>query len=53
MDDLKLYSKTEKALDSLIQTKIIFSEDFGMQFGTDKCAMLMKKMGKIVKSDSI
>ena len=53
MDDLKLYSKTEKALDSLIQTKIIFSEDFGMQFGTDKCAMLVKKMGKIVKSDSI
>ena len=46
MDDLKLFSKTEKTLDSLIQTKIIFSEDFGMQFGIDKCVMLVKKMGE-------
>ena len=30
MDYLKLYSKSEKALDSLIQTVRIFSEDIGM-----------------------
>ena len=53
MDDLKLYSKSEKALDSLIQTVRIFSTDIGMQFGIDKCAMLVMKKGKIVKSDGI
>ena len=47
MDDLKLYSKSEKALDSLIQTVRIFSEDIGMQFGIDKCAMLVMKKGEM------
>ena len=51
MDDLKLFSKNERALDSLIQTVRIFSEDIGMQFGIDKCAMLVVKKGKIVKLD--
>ena len=53
MNDLKLYSKSEKALDSLIQTIRIFSEDIGMKFGIDKCAMLVVKRGKTVKSDGI
>ena len=53
MDDLKLCSKSEKALNSLIQTVSIFSEDIGMQFGIDKCAMLAMKKGKIVKPDGI
>ena len=53
MDDLKLYSKSEKALDSLIQTVRIFSTDIGMHFGIDKCAMLVMKKGKIVKLDGI
>ena len=53
MDDLKLYSKSEKALNSLTQTVRIFSEDIQMQFGIEKCAMLVMKRGKIVKSDGI
>ena len=53
MDHLKLYSKSEKALDSLIQTARIFSEDIGMQFGIDNCVMLVMKKGEIVKSDGI
>ena len=36
MDDLKLYSKSGRVLDSLIQTARTFSEDIGMQFGIDK-----------------
>ena len=48
-----MYSKSEKALDSLIQTVTIFSKDIGMQFGIDKCAMLVMKKGRIVKSDGI
>ena len=51
MDDLKFYSTSERALDSLIQTVRIFSEDTGMQFWIDKCAMLVIKKGKILKSD--
>ena len=53
MDDFKLYSKKDRALDSLIQTVRIFSEDIGMEFGIDKCAMLVMQKRKIEKSDSI
>ena len=53
MDDLKLYFKSKKALDSLIQTVKIFSEDIWMEFWIDKCAMLVIEKGKIVKSNSI
>ena len=49
MDDLKLYSRSEKALDSLVQTVRVFSEDVGMEFGIEKCAMLVMEKGKIVK----
>ena len=53
MDDLKLYSKSEKAPDSLIQTVRMFSKDIGMQFGIDKFAVLVMKKGEIMKSDGI
>ena len=54
MDDLKLYSRNEKELDSLVQTVRVFSEDIGMEFGTEKCAMLViEKERKIVKSVGI
>ena len=33
MDDLKLYSRSEKGLDSLVQTVRVFSEDIGMELG--------------------
>ena len=50
MDDLKLYSRNEKGLDSLVQTIRGLSEDIGMEFGIEKCAMLLIEKGKIVKS---
>ena len=53
MDDLKLYFKSEKALDSLIQTVRIFSENTGRQFRIYKCTTLVMKNWEIVKSDSI
>ena len=53
MDDLKLYSRTEKGLDSLVQTVCVFSEDAGMEFGLEKCAMLVMDKGKFVKSVGI
>ena len=53
MDYLKLYSLSEKGLDSLVQIVRVFSEDMEMQFGIEKCAMLVMKKGKIVKSVGI
>ena len=53
MDDLKLYSRSEKGLDSLVQAVRVFSEDIGMEFGIEKCAMLVMEKGKIVKSVGI
>ena len=52
MDHLKLYSRSEKGLDSLVQTFRIFSEDIGMEFGIEKCAILVMEKEKIVKSVS-
>ena len=53
MDDLKLYSRSEKGLGSLLQTVCVFSEDVGMELGIEKCAMLVMEKGKIVKSVGI
>ena len=49
MDNLKLYSRIEKGLDSLVQTVRVFSEDIGIEFGIEKCAMLVMEKGKIAK----
>ena len=53
MDDLKLYSRSEKGLDSLVQAVCVFSKDIGMEFGIEKFAMLVMEKGKIVKSVGI
>ena len=48
MDNLKLYSKTEKTLDSLIQMVRIFSNDIKMEFGIKKCAILVLTRRKLL-----
>ena len=53
MDDLKLSGRNEKQIDTLINTVRIFSSDIGMQFGIDKCAVLVMKRGKLVLCDGI
>ena len=53
MDDLKLNSRNEKGLDSLVQAVRVFSKDIGMEFVIEKCAMLVMEKGKIVKSVGI
>ena len=45
MDDLKLYRKADKGLDSLIQTVRMFSSDKCMEFGIRKCNILILKRG--------
>ena len=49
MDDLKFQSRSEKALDSLLQTVRAFSEDIGMEFGIEKPALLVMEKRKIMK----
>ena len=46
MDDIKLLVKNEKELETLIQAGRIYWEDVGMEFGLEKCAMLVLKSGK-------
>ena len=46
VDDIKLLTKNEKELKTLIQTITIYSQDLGMEFGIEKCAMLIMRSGK-------
>ena len=46
MDDIKLFAKNEKELEALIHAVRIYSQDIGMEFGIEKCAMLVVKGGK-------
>ena len=44
MNDIKLFAKNKKKqLEILIQTLRIYSQDIGMEFGIEKCAMLVIK----------
>ena len=46
MDDLKLFGKNESQLDCSINTVRAFTEDIRMEFGLEKCAVLVMKRGK-------
>ena len=46
MDDIKLFSKNEKELETLIHVVKIYSQDIRMEFGIEKCTMLVMKIGK-------
>ena len=53
MDDLKLYAKNAKKLDSLVQKVKIYSEDMSMKFGIQKCAVVEMKRGKMLQREGI
>ena len=44
-DDIKLFVKNEKEMETLIHAIRIYSRDIGKEFGIDKCAMLVMKSG--------
>ena len=46
MDDIKLFAKNKKELETLMHALRIYSQDIGMEFGIEKCAMLVMKSGK-------
>ena len=53
MDNMKLYASNEKSLEVLTQTMRVFSNDIGMKFGVEKCAVLTMKKGNMANSDGI
>ena len=53
MNDLKLYGKNEKQVDTLINTVRVFSSDIAMEFGISKCAVLVMTSGKVSKCEGI
>ena len=53
MDDIKLYAKNESELDALVQSVRVVSNDICMEFGVQKCAMLVIKQGKVIESNGI
>ena len=53
MDDLKLFSRSEKELHSYSQRVRDFSEDIRMEFSTEKYAMVVIKEEWIVKTFGI
>ena len=46
MDDVRLFAKNEKELETLIYIVRIYNQNIGMEFGIEKCAMLVMKSGK-------
>ena len=46
MDDINMFAKNEKELKTMIETKRIYSQYTGMEFGLEKCAMLIRKSAK-------
>ena len=53
MDDLKLYARKEREIDSLINTVRLFSDDIGMTFGLDKYARLVVERGDVKNSEGL
>ena len=46
MNGIKLFAKNEKEVKTLIHTVRIYSQNIGMEFSIEKCAMLVRKNGK-------
>ena len=53
MDDIKLFAKNEKEVETLIHAVRIYSQDIGMEFAIEKCAMLVMKSGKQHMTDGM
>ena len=53
IDDLKLFSKSENQIDTLVRTAHVFSTDIGMDFEIKKCGILTMERGKVVRYEGI
>ena len=46
MDDLKLFSKNEEQMNTIVRTVYVFSTNITMEFRMKKCGILTTKIGK-------
>ena len=46
MKNSQVVNNNEKELESLIQSMRIYSQEIGIEFGIEKCTMLVMKSGK-------
>ncbi len=53
INDIKLFAKSEKELETLIHVVRIYSQDVGMEFGIKKCAILVMKSDKRHMTDGM
>ena len=53
MDDIELFAKNEKELGTLIHAVTIYNLDMEMEFGREKCAIVVMKIGKRHMTDGI
>ena len=53
MGDIKLYSKNEQDIDSLIHLTLMFKSGIGMTFGLAKCGPLLVNRGKVRSTSGI
>ena len=53
MDDIKLFAKKERELETLIQTVRIYSPRIRMEFGIKKFTTLVRKYGKLDMTEGI
>ena len=53
MGDLKLFSKSEEQMDTLVRTIHDSSVDIGMELGMKKCGILTMKRGNLVRCEGI
>ena len=51
MVDINLFVKNEKELETLIHAVRKYNQDIGMEFGIEKCAMLVMESGKLHMTD--
>ena len=53
LDDIKLFAKNEKELETLIHAVRIYSQDTGIEFGIEKCVVLVMESGKRHMTDGM
>ena len=53
IDDIKLFTINEKEFETQIQALRIYSEDIQMEFGIEKCVMLIMKSRKRQMTEGI
>ena len=53
MDNIKLFAKNVKELENLMQVVRIYSQNIGMEFGIEKCVLLVMRSGKRQMTEGI